>query len=283
MKLEDIINRNIKLESFLETESIPWDRKDFSERMLKEHLSQSHDMCSRREIIIKNQVEWIHKSILNEKHSKILELGCGPGFYTNSLSELGHKCKGIDFAPASIEYANKRAVELNLDCEYVLNDLRTVEYGDDIDLILMLFGDFQSQNKEDALKILCKVFHALNSKGLLLLELIPYEKLIEIGKSKATWSTKNEGIFSDEPHILLNDYIWDEQNEITTRRYYIIDAATSQVEKYSNHLQAYTSKEIDNLLKKGGFTIIKSFDTIGNLKDDTGLNLYCVLAEKDAN
>ena len=36
---------------------IPWNERGFSERMLKMHLSQTHDMASRREELIEKQVQ----------------------------------------------------------------------------------------------------------------------------------------------------------------------------------------------------------------------------------
>ena len=42
---------------------IPWDDPDFSRRMLAEHLSQEHDLASRKREMIRTQVQWIHEHI----------------------------------------------------------------------------------------------------------------------------------------------------------------------------------------------------------------------------
>ena len=70
--------------------------------MLREHLTQDHDAASRRLPIIDLHVAWIHRQVLGEKPSTILDLGCGPGFYTDRLSRLGHTATGLDFSPAAI-------------------------------------------------------------------------------------------------------------------------------------------------------------------------------------
>ena len=75
----DIINRKIPAEPWAEGEKIPWNEPGFSERMLKEHLAQDHNMASRRMEIIDRHVAWIHRKILHEKQSRILDLVCGPG------------------------------------------------------------------------------------------------------------------------------------------------------------------------------------------------------------
>lgn len=82
---------------------IPWDDADFSQ-MLREHLSQKHDMASRRIEWIDKQVAWIHEHLLGGRPSSTLNLGCGPGFYSHRLAARGHRCHGIDFGPASIDH-----------------------------------------------------------------------------------------------------------------------------------------------------------------------------------
>ena len=62
---------------------IPWDDPDFSRRMLAEHLSQDHDLASRRTEWIDRQVAWIHQDLLKGRPVRILDLGCGPGFYSH--------------------------------------------------------------------------------------------------------------------------------------------------------------------------------------------------------
>ena len=73
MKLFEITQRNL--------EPQPWNDPDFSQRMLKEHLSQRHDAASRRTPTIKKHVNWIHNVVLDGKPSHVLDLGCGPGLY----------------------------------------------------------------------------------------------------------------------------------------------------------------------------------------------------------
>lgn len=84
---------------------IPWNEPEFSARMLKLHLSQEHDLASRKEEHIKSQVSWIQQMILKKQPAKLLDLGRGPGLYIQYLAEYGHECTGIDFSPASIDYA----------------------------------------------------------------------------------------------------------------------------------------------------------------------------------
>ncbi len=80
---------------------IPWQDPAFSRRMLAEHLSQAHDLASRRLAWIDRQVAWIDETVLGGRPADILDLGCGPGLYCHRLAERGHRCRGIDFGPAA--------------------------------------------------------------------------------------------------------------------------------------------------------------------------------------
>ena len=89
MNLTDLINRSSPPLPWDEGDNIPWNEPDFSRRMLNEHLSQAHDAASRRFAIIDQHVDWIHNKLLAGQSTKILDLCCGPGFYTSRLAKLG--------------------------------------------------------------------------------------------------------------------------------------------------------------------------------------------------
>lgn len=48
LTLLDIAARTLPPAPWAEGDNIPWDEPTFSERMLREHLSQHHEMASRR-------------------------------------------------------------------------------------------------------------------------------------------------------------------------------------------------------------------------------------------
>ena len=80
MKIADIVNRNVPSQPWAEGEKIPWDEPGFSERMLKEHLSQDHNDASRRFDIVHRQVDYLERVAGGLDHDlKVLDLACGPG------------------------------------------------------------------------------------------------------------------------------------------------------------------------------------------------------------
>ncbi len=150
MKLADLLERARYPEPWSEGEKIPWDEPGFSRRMLNEHLTQDHDLASRRTPIIQQHVDWIHANLLGNAPGRILDLGCGPGLYCSRLAGLGHTCHGIDFSPASIDYAQTTARKHGLSCTYLLQDLRTADFGEGYDLVMFIFGELNAFRPPDA-------------------------------------------------------------------------------------------------------------------------------------
>jgi len=251
MNLIDLVNRSPHPAPWDEGDNIPWHEPAFSERMLREHLSQSHDAASRRIEIIQQHVEWIHNDVLHSKPSRILDLGCGPGLYCRELALRGHTCAGVDFAPASIRHA--RDITRGLPCEFIFADLREADFGSGFDLVMQIYGEINVFKPADALHILSKAHEALNAAGTLLLEVHTHDVVRQMGQAPATWSSHERGLFSDAPHLYLRESDWDEPAQVATKRHIIIDATTAQVTRYASSIQAYDETGYRALLHDAGF------------------------------
>ena len=281
LKLLDIVHRQRDPKPWAEGEKIPWNDPDFSRRMLNEHLSQEHDAASRRFEIIDSHVRWIHDRILKRNPTRILDLGCGPGLYTNRLAKLGHRCVGIDFSPASIAYAREQAEEAGLECMYIQRDIRTADYGDEYGLVMSIFGEFNVFRPEEARGILEKARRALVPGGFLLLEPHTFEAVVKIGKQPPSWYSTEKGLFSDEPHLYLQENCWDTEGNVAIERYYIIDAATGEVVRHSASTQAYTDEDYRSLLAECGFGEVVFYSSLDGSTCSSGGDLIGILSQKD--
>jgi len=255
--IEEIVRRKARPEPWSEGEKIPWNEPEFSERMLREHLSQKHDLASRRLNIIDAHVDWIHSRMLARERATVLDLGCGPGLYTSRLAKLGHACTGIDFSPASIRYAKEQATEEELNCTYVRADVREADFGSGFDLVMFLFGELNVFRPEDARAILEKAWAAIAPGGALLLEPHRFGTVEKIGTQAPFWQSAEAGFFSDEPHLWLRESFWDAKTRTATTRYFVIDAATGEVVRMADTMQAYTDQEYHRLLEDVGFVEIE--------------------------
>ncbi len=239
MNISDIISRRIPPEPWIEGEKIPWDEPDFSKRMLKMHLSQDHDAASRRLETVHEQVDYVERLLGDKRGSRVLDLACGPGLHSQELARRGHTASGIDFSPASIEWAKSTMVSESLACEFVQADIRGVDYGTGFDFAMLLFGE-------------------MNVRCVLLLE--PHEPGViranfELGP---TWSAMSAGLFSDRPHLLLEEGFWHEDVQMAVKRWYVVDASSGDMTLYSQTMVEYTRDALVQLVESEGFRVSKS-------------------------
>jgi SAM-dependent methyltransferase len=229
---------------------IPWHDPAFSRRMLAEHLAQNHDLASRRFEWIDRQVEWIHRMLLAGRPADILDLGCGPGFYSHRLAARGHRCRGIDFGPASIEYA----IEHNRHgCDFVLGDIRHTAYGGPYDMAMILFGEMNLFSPAEVQGILCRAHASLASRqGTLILEVQAPEAVERAGRSEPVEEQFESGLFSDRPYRCRTESQWLPEPRVAVRTFTV--ATTEESQTYRNTTKAWSADELASLLEAAGFS-----------------------------
>ena len=247
--------------------------------MLAEHLSQVHDAASRRSEKIDAHVGWIHSEVLGGMPTRVLDLGCGPGFYSARLARLGHSCLGIDYSPASIVHARQVAEAEQLSCHFVEADIREAEHGVEFGLVMLIFGELNVFPPDHARSILQRAQAALDPGGRLLLEPHTDDAVRKIGGRAPTWYSSDSGLFSDRPHLLLQEHSWDEHARTATIRYFLVDADGGSVTRYAQTMQAYTNDEYRALLEECGFGGVEFVPSLtGEGTEDSGLQV--IVAEK---
>lgn len=280
--LLDLVRRRAVVAPWEEGDNIPWHEPGFSERMLEEHLSQDHDRASRRSETIDAHVGWIHEHLLEGRTAKVLDLGCGPGLYTSRLAQRGHECTGIDYSPASIAYAVDRARSGNLRCRYLGEDLRRAEYGTGFGLVMLIFGELNVFRPTDARAILEKANRALAKDGLLLLEPHTFDVVRTIGEAGRHWYSGERGLFSDRPHLCLQEHSWDPASNTATIRYFIVDATSGEVSSHAQSFQAYSDGEYLSLLAGCGFDGVELIPSLAGAAGEPTDGLIAIVARKAA-
>ncbi len=278
--LLDLINRNPKPTPWSEGDNIPWDEPGFSERMLAEHLTQDHDLASRKGETIDLHVEWIFSRVLGARHARLLDLACGPGLYANRLAARGCSCVGIDFSPASIRHAKETAAEEGLSCTYRHADLRDGNFGEGFDLAMLIYGQLNVFQRDRGLEILKSAHDALVPGGRLLLEIQSAEQIRSGGESPPFFYTVLSGLFSKEPHIVMQESFWHEDARASVQRFSVVDGKTARVDSYSLSNEAYTESELSEAIELAGFVDLQWFPSLTGKPISEGTVLPVVVAKK---
>ena len=240
-----------------EGNTIPWDDPAFSARMLREHLSQQHDAASRRAEIIDAHVAWIHERFLRGRPRSVLDLGCGPGLYCQQLAQLGHTCTGIDFSPASIDYARTEAQRAGLEIRYLLADLRAAPFGLHHDLVMRLYGEASVFPHDELRDLLRRAAAALSSEGRLVLETHPFAAVRALATPPIAEFSSPAGLWSERPHHGVRQTYWDARSQTVTRRYIILDDETGEVTVSTGGYQARSDAQYRELLLEAGLPQIE--------------------------
>lgn len=278
LSLRDLASRSVPPIPWNEGDNISWNDPAFSERMLQEHLSQSHDLATRRTFIVEAHADFIHEEILRGRTTHILDLGCGPGLYAHRLARLGHHCVGIDFGPASIQYAKQVSESEGLGCRFICSDLRKTNFEMGYGLVMMIYGQFNVFRRLDARDLLQRSHDALTSGGRILLEVQTEELLRSAGDAAATWYTTNTSVFSDRPHLVLNERFWDERSRTSTERWHIVDLESGAVTRQALSCEAYSIAELSSLLSAVGFHCVEAFPVLKGSPQDSPM--FAIVASK---
>jgi hypothetical protein len=133
--------------------------------------------------------------------------------------------------------------------------VRLADYGDGYNLVLLISGELNVFSPPSARTILNKARTALNPAGTLLLEVHPFDVVQSRGHRSASWYATQSGLFSDRPHLCLQQNAWDDVQKAASVRYIIVDAASGVATVYGQTFQAYSENDYKQLLDDCGFTL----------------------------
>jgi SAM-dependent methyltransferase len=230
--------------------NLPWDEPSFSERMLREHLDQTHGAASRPAVEIRAQVERMWDWLDLEPGKRLLDVTCGPGLYAAEFARRGLSVTGIDFSPASIAYARDHC--RGLPCEFVQGDVRDMDFaGREFDAAIYLYGQFTVLQPEESRSVLDRIGQALRAEARLLLEVLDEEQFDK--QDDTWWYTDKGGLWGDFPFLHLGERHWDEQQRAAVERFHILNLSTGELQVYGLADQAYTASQVQEMLEGAGF------------------------------
>jgi len=141
-------------------------------------------------------------------------------------------------------------------------DVRDGLFGEAFDLVMMIYGQFNVFPRNRGLEILKRARAALKPGGVLLLEVQALEQIQRGGETGPSWYSAQSGLFSGEPHLVLQENFWDADAKASTNRFTVINAQTSTVSCYSLSNEAYRELELSDTLRMAGFAGVESFPSL---------------------
>jgi SAM-dependent methyltransferase len=198
----------------------------------------------------------------------VLDLCCGPGRHSLALAKRGIRVTAVDRSEFLLSRAKAEAAKLNLEIEFVLDDMRQFVRSHSFSLVLNMFTSFgYFDDKEDDLTVLRNAYQSLKVGGAMLIDVLGKEPLAR--KYQPTSSTQGaDGALLIERHEICED--WTRcRNE-----WILVKGATAKSFNFQTRL--YSGQEMKDIMERAGFEDVAVFgDLDGN---EYGINANRLIA-----
>lgn len=198
-----------------------WDDDHISKGMLEAHLNPDLEAASRKHEFLDKSVNWISKIAPSSQYKLLLDLGCGPGLYTERFKNAGYSVTGMDFSKRSIEYAKEQTLINKSNIEYHYQNYLTINYIEQFDVITLIYCDYAALSFMDRLTLLKKVYQALKPGGKFIFDV--FTPVMRKAESHLWQYSDKGGFLSEKSHICLESvYQYDDEDKTELRQYIVI-------------------------------------------------------------
>jgi SAM-dependent methyltransferase len=236
-------------------ENLPWNDPGFGERMLREHLDQSHGAASRRLPEIRALVQHMTAWLRLQPGAHLLDITCGPGLYAAEFARQGQRVTGVDFNPASVAYARRHCA--GLDCTIIESDVRAFDFpAESFDAAIYIYGQPTVLRPAEMEDVFRRIRVTLRPGARFLIEILDFDRFNE--KDANWWYTDRGGLWGDFPFLHLGERRYDAEQQASIERFYVINLDTGELQEYGLSDQTYTAAQIEEIMRRAGFTLVET-------------------------
>ncbi|MCY1721633.1 methyltransferase domain-containing protein [Prolixibacteraceae bacterium Z1-6] len=280
MKIADILLKSEKPTIYEKGNSFMWTDEHISKQLLDIHLNPEIDLGSRKMSTIQKTANWILNLQNGKSNLEILDLGCGPGLYSEIFAKKGHRVTGVDISKNSIDYAQKTARDKGLDIEYINASYLELEFEKDkYDLIVLIYTDLGVLTPYDRNRLLKTIYKTLKKGGIFIFDVLK-DNSLEQKITPKTWEVAKSGFWKNCPYVALSESFLYKEQKVILYQHLIIDCEDT-IETYRFWTHFFNQEELKFMLEKHGFATINHRDDILPKGDIwNGENVIFTLASK---
>ncbi len=259
MNLQELIKQTQKPALYEKGSAVMWTNPHISKQLLQIHLNPDIDLASRRRSSIERTLHWIFEQVQGEALN-ILDLGCGPGLYTQQIAQKGHKVTGVDFSKNSIEYAKEQAQANNLDIKYINKNYLELDLPENkFDLVMMIYTDIGVLLPEERNQLLRKVEKALKHGGTFIFDVLN-DKDLDKKVSPKNWEVTEQGFWRENPYLTLSESYFYEKEKVILNQHIVADDKNTDVYRFWTHY--FSHKDLLHIITPFDFTEIKFYENV---------------------
>ena len=231
-----------------------WQDSYISEHLLYAHLDDETDEGSRKYETIIQTVNWFCEYLKLPSGSKLLDLGCGPGLYSEAFHSQGFEVTGVDFSQSSIDYAKEQAEEYQYKINYICKNYLEIDFEQEFDVVTLIYGDLCVLSHKDRDLLLQKVRKALKPGGYLICDVFT-KHYFETSEPNQSWYiSKDEGFWSEKEHLLLQSHFKYKKDKVRLDKYTLI-MKDGEVRTHHIWKHYFSLKRAIQMMKEHEFTV----------------------------
>ena len=179
-------------------------------------------------------------------NENVLDLGCGKGRHSNTLSNLFKNLDGVDISPENIAFARKNKASNQ---QFYIADMRKFKMKKQYGYIFNLFTSFgYFKNEQDNIKVLENCNNHLKSKGMLIIDFLNAQKVISSINNKLEIKSINNVLFELNKTIIDNCVI--KNIKITDGK---------KTFKFKEKVKLFDLDQFKKMFDKTGFDLVSSY------------------------
>lgn len=200
-----------------------WTDPHISRMMLATHLDPTTDRASRRPQFVDDSAAWIAGTLGLEAGRRLLDLGCGPGLYTNRLARTGASVTGIDLSARSIGHAREVAARDGIVVDYEVGDYHEHFPLGRFDVVTMIHCDYCAIGPEQRAVLLRRVADHLAPGGRFLFDVHALADFDAVAEDATFARSLMDGFWSANPYFGFHHRFRYEAERVSLDRYDIVE------------------------------------------------------------
>ncbi|MBT8055522.1 MAG: methyltransferase domain-containing protein [Xanthomonadales bacterium] len=226
-----------------------WTRPHLARQMLHYHLNQETDHSSRRFEEIDRIVAWLDEQF-DFRGKRVIDLGCGPGLYSQRMAGCGARVTGVDFSSTSLEYARGQNPD---GIDYLLADYLNDPLPDGFEVATLIYYDYCAMAPVDRHRLLNRIHALLAPGGRLVLDVYGPGAFDAVGEQIEIEDRLMNGFFSPQDYIGIHKTDVYEEERLSLDRFLIVEPTeTWQIFNWSQYFSPETAADE---LAEAGFSI----------------------------
>jgi len=251
MDIKEIIKQTQKPALYEKGSAVMWTDPHISEQLLQIHLHPDLDLASRKYSTIKSTADWVLAQT-NKEQMNILDLGCGPGLYSEIFATKGHKVTGVDFSENSINYAKKEAIEKGLDINYLNQNYLELDVPEQsFDLVTLIYTDLGVLNPNERNTLLGNIKKALKPGGIFIFDVLN-DKDLNKKVSPKNWEAAESGFWRPNPYLALSESFLYENEKVVLSQHVVTEDERKEVYRFWTHF--FSHNDISEMVSPFRFT-----------------------------